>query len=271
MRRTRLYGGVFLPAILAVLWLQLPAAYSSDNLPSGEIRGVVRFPSDMLIRAKAQLTEKQSGAQRETHVGTNGEFRFEGLPPGIYRLELSAWCLKTITREDIRVIADSRLKFDLTFSQCAQPEFKPAHNERFWTHAARKASTEEEKKLIELAEAVPCRVHWLAEKDKSGSPPTSCLNKETVEYYFSRVDSFRKSPSAQELDSQLSASANYEASVEFDKVRREWVVTLLLVNSYGCGNLCGNGSRLNCQVFFDEEHNLIKVIEGTDCNCGWIS
>jgi len=225
----------------------------------------------MLIRAKAQLTEKQSGAQRETQVGTNGEFRFEGLPPGTYRLELSAWCLKTITRENIRVTPDSHLNLDLTFSLCAQSEFKPGHNERFWSHAERKARTEEEKKLIELAEGLPCRVHSLAEKDKSGSSATSCLNKETVEYYFSRVDSFRKSPSARDLDSQVSASANYEASVEFDEVRRQWVVTLLLVTSYGCGNLCGNGSRMSCQVFFDEQHNLIKVVEGTDCHCGWIS
>jgi hypothetical protein len=272
MRSGRTCGWIALLAVLAIFCPLGKAAPAQSSESAGEISGIVRFPEDAMFNmAKARLTEKQSGVKRETQTGPNGEFRFEALPPGIYSLELTAWCHKTVRREEIQVTSNTHLSFDLSFSPCGRPEYSPADQRKFWTHAARKTRTEEEKKLIELAEAMPCEKHWLAENEAGGSRAKTCLNKETVDYYFARVDSLRNSPAAQQPHSDLSASANYETSVEFDKVHRQWVVTLMLVYSLGCGNLCGNGSMMSCQVIFDEHQGFIKIIEGTECDCGWIS
>src|SRR6516162_82777 len=72
----------------------------------GSISGTVTDPQGAVIaNAKVKATNPATGAELTTTTDTAGTFRFNLIPTGTYKVEISATGFKTLTQTDIPVSA----------------------------------------------------------------------------------------------------------------------------------------------------------------------
>src|SRR5262249_232105 len=70
----------------------------------GSISGTVTDPQGALIsNAQVKATNTATGAELKTTTGSAGDFRFNLIPTGTYKVEVSAPGFKTLTQTDISV------------------------------------------------------------------------------------------------------------------------------------------------------------------------
>jgi hypothetical protein len=93
---------LFLSAILAIL----PTAVVAQN-PGGALRGLVQDTTGGRIpAAKIIVQAAESSLQREASSDSRGEFRIDGLLPGVYQLRVNAWGFAE-ARAEVRVLVSS--------------------------------------------------------------------------------------------------------------------------------------------------------------------
>ena len=77
---------------------------------TGSISGAIQDPGGLAVAAApVKLTHLATGAQRETTTNLTGDFSFQSVVPGDYRLTISAPGFKTVERSGIRLSASDRL------------------------------------------------------------------------------------------------------------------------------------------------------------------
>src|SRR6266581_3792309 len=82
---------------------------------TGSILGVVRDSTQGVVAgAHIVATNVQNNFKQETVSGADGSFRILALPPGIYKLTVTASGFRTFTETDIEVKVNDQLHFDVT-------------------------------------------------------------------------------------------------------------------------------------------------------------
>ena len=100
--RLRAKGSLFSFLILVVLVGAFPAA--SQTLEKGSITGTVYDPLGAVVpEATIKLTRVATGLEREDTADENGRYTFSVLPPGDYRIEVSARDFATAIFQDLNL------------------------------------------------------------------------------------------------------------------------------------------------------------------------
>lgn len=87
---------MFLPLVLVVC-----AFLQGDT---GQLKGtVVDGNGAIILGAKVKLTSKSTSQVREVVIGDSGDFAFTLLPPGDYKLEVTAYNFKTVEIDHVRI------------------------------------------------------------------------------------------------------------------------------------------------------------------------
>src|ERR1035437_2968241 len=96
--RSRALGSVCVfPLVALFSFLAIPAIGQN---PEGSIVGTVKDPSGGRVpNAYVTASSVASGARRKTEANTLGEYRFDFLPPGRYRVEATAKSFQRIAFE----------------------------------------------------------------------------------------------------------------------------------------------------------------------------
>ncbi len=90
---------------------------------SGTLQGAVLDKSQAVIpRARVQTTNKATGLTRSTTTNESGNYRFELLPAGVYKITASAAGFATASSGDVEVVVGETSTFDLTLSPGIQTE-----------------------------------------------------------------------------------------------------------------------------------------------------
>jgi outer membrane receptor protein involved in Fe transport len=107
----RLYCAAILAALFVVL-LAVPPAHA--QVLYGSVVGQVEDPSGAMIpKAAVVLTNKQTGAVRETTTDDAGRFSVLNLLPGLYDVKVTASGFRTLSRTDIDVSINTVTRQDL--------------------------------------------------------------------------------------------------------------------------------------------------------------
>ena len=89
---------------LLILAAALLAATAFAQAVSSNIVGLVTDPANAAIaNVEVQLKETATGNMRITNSGTEGLFRFNTIPPGVYALTIKAQGFKTYVQQDINL------------------------------------------------------------------------------------------------------------------------------------------------------------------------
>ncbi len=97
---------------LAVVFLATATLWGQANTAS--IRGIVNDPSGAVVPdSTVTLVNTGTGVQTTTKTNPSGEYLFEFLPPGSYRVEVRATGFKTFTRENIVLELARQLRIDI--------------------------------------------------------------------------------------------------------------------------------------------------------------
>src|SRR5438477_4728626 len=80
----------------------------------GGIRGTITDPTGAVVpSAKVTATNVGTGINTTTSSTDSGTYNISGLPPGAYRVEVSASGFRTVVRENVVVNAASVIGLDL--------------------------------------------------------------------------------------------------------------------------------------------------------------
>jgi len=113
---------VFNRAILTVIWLIAVATVSFAQSPRGALRGAVQDTTGARIRAaKVEVRSADSAMQRVAATEDRGEFRVDDLPPGLYRITVSAPGFAPVDAE-VSIAVSSVREVTVTLRAVAAPE-----------------------------------------------------------------------------------------------------------------------------------------------------
>ena len=80
---------------------------------TGSLAGTAEDPSGSLLPGcLVKVTETGSGAERNVSTGDHGRYLVPGLPPGLYRVEISRSGFRSEKREDIELPAGRTVRVD---------------------------------------------------------------------------------------------------------------------------------------------------------------
>lgn len=99
------------PSLLLLLLASAAPAFGQTF--HGSIRGTVSDTSARVADARIDLVETQTGATKTTTTNRAGDYVFPSLPPGTYRLRVSATGFKQAEGEPIRIGPRSAVTFDV--------------------------------------------------------------------------------------------------------------------------------------------------------------
>ena len=100
---------------------------------SASIAGVVRDGNGGVIPGVNVTTIPQSGGLvRHTTSGSDGSYRFDGLPDGTYRVDFDLRGFELVRRNHVRVSRDAEANIDVALAPCARsanasPSSRQAH------------------------------------------------------------------------------------------------------------------------------------------------
>lgn len=90
---------------------------------SGTLQGTVLDKSQAVVPgARVETTNKATGLTRSTTTNESGNYRFELLPAGVYKITASAAGFATASSGDVEVVVGETSTFDLTLSPGIQTE-----------------------------------------------------------------------------------------------------------------------------------------------------
>jgi len=94
---------------------------SAQTATTGQIEGIVRDPTGALVTGAKAVLLREAGLSRETHTDNTGTYLFTLLPPGNYRVEVSAQGFKTAAIENIsvRITETSHVDVSMVVSEAA--------------------------------------------------------------------------------------------------------------------------------------------------------
>ena len=119
--RLRAAGSFLSFLIYVVLVGALPAA--SQTLEKGSITGTVYDPIGAVVPgATIKLTRVATGLEREVTADENGRYAFSVLPPGDYRMEVSASGFATAIFQDVNLSVGQELVKDVSLILAAMGE-----------------------------------------------------------------------------------------------------------------------------------------------------
>jgi hypothetical protein len=112
---------VFAAALFLVVGLSVPTAWS--QLLNGSLVGNVKDPSGAAVAgARVSVTEKQTGASRETTTNDQGAYSIPTLTPGVYDLRIQKEGFRTTTQSDVTVSINTVTRADLSMQLGAVTE-----------------------------------------------------------------------------------------------------------------------------------------------------
>src|SRR5437899_500542 len=104
---------IFLSISIVLMMLACADVLRADV--TGTILGVVRDRSNAVISgAKVVAINGQTNFKQETVSGADGSFRILALPPGIYKLTVTASGFRPFTETNIEVKVNDQLRLDVT-------------------------------------------------------------------------------------------------------------------------------------------------------------
>ena len=91
---------IFISALFCLAWLALAGNLCAQSSTTGSIVGIVTDPSGAALPgASIQLRNLGTGAQVTAHANGLGQYRFALLPPGSYRVTITAAGFRTVSRK----------------------------------------------------------------------------------------------------------------------------------------------------------------------------
>ena len=106
-----------IPRLTFVVSLMLIAPSGTVFAQSASIAGVVRDAIGQPIPGATVTAIPQSGGLiRQTTSGSDGSYRFDGLPDGTYRVDFDLLGFELVRRNHVRVSRDTETKADATLS-----------------------------------------------------------------------------------------------------------------------------------------------------------
>ncbi len=123
LRKTKsLALAAMLPLIASMLVpLFLGAAFAQSS--KGIIVGTVTDPAGAVVSAATvKITNTATNTSRETTTTSEGNFRIDAVDPGTYKVEVAASGFKTVTRENVVIVAAQATTTDFTLELGAQTE-----------------------------------------------------------------------------------------------------------------------------------------------------
>src|SRR5260370_30794808 len=107
-------------SVASTLLLVLAFLFSSTVLRAdvtGSILGVVHDSTQAVVAgARIVATNVQTNLQQETVSAADGSYRIPALPPGTYKLSVTAAGFSTFTRTNIEVKVNDQLHSDITLN-----------------------------------------------------------------------------------------------------------------------------------------------------------
>jgi len=99
---------------IAILLISPASLHSQQTANAGSITGHVRGPGGVSVPgATVILTDKKTGARKETWTDEEGNYAFAGLAPGDYKLDVSLVGFRSDVRDPVPVSAVSPLKVNI--------------------------------------------------------------------------------------------------------------------------------------------------------------
>ncbi|HSF24535.1 MAG TPA: carboxypeptidase regulatory-like domain-containing protein [Blastocatellia bacterium] len=126
MRHLRRFKSVAYAAALLMLSASFMPLFSSSVLAQsskGIIVGTINDPTGAVVAgATVKITNRATNVSRETLTMSEGNFRVDAVDPGEYTIEIKAAGFKTITLENVTVVAAQATTTDATLEVGAQSE-----------------------------------------------------------------------------------------------------------------------------------------------------
>lgn len=108
-------------ALVAVLFVL--SAVAAGQTATTSLQGqVVDQQGAVIVGAKLTLTNMNTGASRTNTTGTTGDYLFASLPPGAYRLRLEAAGFRTMVQDNLQLLVNMPLRFNVTMQVGAAQE-----------------------------------------------------------------------------------------------------------------------------------------------------
>ena len=127
---------------------------ASAQDPNGGVVGSVKDSNGALILAAVMKVESSSsGLKRETTTGQNGEFRFDGLPPGLYRLTTSSSGFTQVVT-DLRISVGTIISVSVVLKPAGASEVQSVNAQGSLTAQPAEATSSVEKTVISSADLV---------------------------------------------------------------------------------------------------------------------
>lgn len=126
MRHLRRFKSVAYAAALLMFSASFMPLFSSSVMAQsskGIVVGTVNDPSGAVVSgATVKITNRATNVSRETVTLSEGNFRLDAVDPGEYTIEITASGFKTITLENVTVVAAQATTTDATLEIGAQSE-----------------------------------------------------------------------------------------------------------------------------------------------------
>ncbi|MBS1825158.1 MAG: TonB-dependent receptor [Acidobacteria bacterium] len=137
--------------VKATLLLSLSALLALGQSERGTINGTITDPSGAAIAAaEVNAVSRDTNAVSKTLSSTTGEFNIPNLPPGVYRLEVTATGFKRFLQREVNVSASGSIRVDaqLQLGQVSEAVEVTAAVSTIQTDSA-KTSTQVENKMVD--------------------------------------------------------------------------------------------------------------------------
>ena len=96
--------------VMKSLWMCLVAVPLYGQLITGSITGHVEDPGGLSVQGAAvSLTKVATGLERSAPTDERGDFVFNGIEPGEYRVSVTKQGFKTLARKDVNASSGERV------------------------------------------------------------------------------------------------------------------------------------------------------------------
>jgi hypothetical protein len=121
----RMKSLAYTTTLVLIAALAMPAFSTSASAQSskGIVVGTINDPSGAVVAgATVKITNKATNVTRETNTSSEGGYRLDAVDPGTYIVEVSAGGFKTISRDNVIVVAAQATTSDFALEVGAQSE-----------------------------------------------------------------------------------------------------------------------------------------------------